>query len=223
MKVAALLLTASPGAANSDSAAMTKVDGRESALRAMELLTNREPIASIVLAVDPAEAEEVKRKIGSHLMFMGIKLAQAAGGWYEQLAAAAAKIPDDCTHVLVHDAARPAVPYTDLEAILASPAAATALALPVRGQLAKAAVVPGDGVIEAIGVAEVITPRLYDRPAFKTLCDTKAEPSPIKLIEGSPLNVRCGDHSAGVVKAMIGLLPKPKIAAPTNPFEEAQW
>ena len=45
----------------------------------------------------------------------------------------------------------------------------------------------------------------------------------VQWIEGSPLNVRCGQASPGLLKAMIGLLPKPKVKAPSSPFEEAQW
>ena len=124
--------------------------------------------------------------------------------------------------MLVHDAARPAVPYTDLEALLAEAAPAVALAVPVRGQVARTAGVPGDGTVESLRLAVVLTPRLYDRATFARLCETGTEPTPLKLIDASPLNVRCGDVSAGVVKAMVQLLPKPKVAA-SNPFEEAQW
>ncbi|HEX8324349.1 MAG TPA: 2-C-methyl-D-erythritol 4-phosphate cytidylyltransferase [Tepidisphaeraceae bacterium] len=220
-KVAAILVTANPNHTAPDDAAMTKIDGRESALRAIELMTNRDPITQVLLAVDPADAEEIKRRIGSHLMFMGTKLAQAAGGWYAQLAAAEAKLADDITHVLVHDAARPSVPYTDLEALLAVDAPAAALALPVRGTLAKVTAVPGPGVVETIKVAVVLTPRLYDRATFATLCREMKEP-PLQLIEASPLNVRCNEASPAMVKAMVGLLPKPKVVR-SNPFEEAQW
>ena len=222
MKVAALLLTASPTSAQPDDAAMTKIDGRESALRAMELFTNREPVTQVILVVDPGEAEEVKRKIGSHLMFMGTRLAQAAGGWYAQAAAGMAKLNGDITHVIIHDAARPSVPYTDLEALIEVAGPAAALALPIRGTIAKAVAVPGPGTIEALKLASVLTPRLYDLATFKTLCAEGKEPATLQLIESSPLNVRCGEMSAGIVKAMIQMLPKPKVA-PSNPFEEAQW
>lgn len=222
-KVAAVLLTAHPTSDRPDDAFLTKIDGRESALRAMELMTNRDPIGQVLLVIDPAHAEQTKFKLASHLMFMGTKLVQAAGGWFSQLNAALAKLDADVTRVLVHDAARPAVPYSDLEALLATTGPAVALALPLRGTLARTDVVPGPGAIESMKVAEVLTPRLYDRAAFETLCATKAEPSPLMLIEASPLNVRCGDASANFVKAMVGLLPKPKVKAPTNPFEEAQW
>jgi hypothetical protein len=44
------------------------------------------------------------------------------------------------------------------------------------------------------------------------------------LEKGSPLNVRVGGGGdAGLVKQMISMLPKRKVAAPTSPFEEAQW
>jgi hypothetical protein len=110
-----------------------------------------------------------------------------------------------------------------LESLLAATEPAVALALPVRGTLAQANVVPGPGRIEAMKVAQVLTPRIYDRAVFETLCAEQREPSPLTLIEASPLNVRCGEASAALVKAMVSLLPKPKVKASTNPFEEAQW
>ena len=221
-KIGAILVTANPSLGRRDDGAMVKVDGREAALRAIELVTNRDPIVQTILVVDSAAADEIKRKIGSHLMFMGTKLAVTDGGWYAQLKAGAAKLADDVTHVLVHDAARPAVPYPDLEALISSDAPATALALPLRGTLVRAAAVPGLGSVDFIQAAILLAPRLYDRSTFESVCATGAEPSPLSLIEGSPLNVRCGDVPAAVVKAMVQLLPKPKVA-PTNPFEEAQW
>ena len=36
----------------------------------------------------------------------------------DQIHAVAEKISAEATHVIVHDAARPAVPYTDIEAIM---------------------------------------------------------------------------------------------------------
>jgi hypothetical protein len=32
-----------------------------------------------------------------------------------------------------------------------------------------------------------------------------------------------GGGDAGLVKQMISMLPKPKVKAPSSPFEEAQW
>jgi hypothetical protein len=46
----------------------------------------------------------------------------------------------------------------------------------------------------------------------------------LKLIKGSPLNIRVGLPSdAAMAKSLINMLPKPKMKASENPFEEAQW
>ena len=49
--------------------------------------------------------------------------------------------------------------------------------------------------------------------------------SQLKIHRGSGLNIRAGGGEAGpgLLKAMLNLLPKPKIKGPTSPFEEAQW
>ncbi len=42
-------------------------------------------------------------------------------------------------------------------------------------------------------------------------------------MNGSPLNVRLGGPGdAALAKALLALLPKPKVRA-ASPFEEAQW
>jgi len=49
-------------------------------------------------------------------------------------------------------------------------------------------------------------------------------PTQWKLIKGSSLNIRVGTSAdAGMAKAMLNMLPKPKLKAPSSPFEEAQW
>jgi hypothetical protein len=65
-----------------------------------------------------------------------------------------------------------------------------------------------------------------EREKFLELAKAKKEPEAgdIFLLKGSALNVRVGSAAdAGLVKAMINMLPKPKIRAADNPFEEAQW
>jgi hypothetical protein len=64
------------------------------------------------------------------------------------------------------------------------------------------------------------------RSAFEDMCKGGADAliSRLTAVESSPLNVRCNaGNDAGLMKAMISLLPKPKIKGPTNPFEEASW
>ncbi len=222
--VAVVILTAPPDASE-PAGAMMKVDGRESVLRCMELFTNREGIAQTMVVVNKAQAEDVKRKIGSHLMFMGIKLVSGGATWWDQIADAHKAIKSEAGHVLVHDGARPAVSYVDLDSLLdlVGKHPAASLATPIKGTLVQATALPGPGKPADVKIAKLLSPMLFTRAGFDALAAAKKLPDPIHLVEGSALNVRCGTNDAAIVKAMIGLLPKPKVKAPSSPFEEAQW
>lgn len=225
MSLAVMILTAAPEGLQNDGAAMMKVDGRESIVRSMELFANREGIVQTMIVINKAEAEEIKRKIGSHLMFMGIKLVQSGQSWIEQLIDGHKILSSEAKHVIVHDGARPAVPYNDLDNLIAASEKypAVGLAQLIRGQIATADILPGQGKIAAGKTAVLQSPTIYDRATLDSIVSSKKLPESLHLLEGSPLNVRCGTTEPSLVKAMIGLLPKPKMKAPSSPFEEAQW
>lgn len=205
--------------------AMTKVDGRESVLRCMEMFANREGIIQTMVVIDRAQAEEIKRKIGSHLMFMGIKLISSGSTWWEQLSDAQQALKDEVKHVLVHDGACPAVSYIDLDNLIDATGKhhAMTLACPLDAMLYKAPSLPGSGWRADLKVARQMYPALFSRLGFEEVVREKRLPDPIQMLEGSELNVRCGSFDPAFVKAMINLLPKPKTRAPSSPFEEAQW
>ena len=133
----ALLTAVPPGLSGEAGGAFVKIDGRESVLRAVEMFLNRDNVRQIQLIVPHATAEDAKKKFGANLAFSGVKLAAGGTRWMEQLQAAAKALADEITHVIVHDAVRPAVPYTDLESAMAvsEKADAVMLASPVRGPL----------------------------------------------------------------------------------------
>lgn len=115
-----VILTAIPTGLGADGAgAFVKVDGRESLLRSADVFFNRDGIKQIQLVVADDKFEEAKRKFGDHLSFSGAKLIAGPSQWMDQLETAAQKIPAEVTHVIVHDAARPAVAFTDLDVLLA--------------------------------------------------------------------------------------------------------
>ena len=225
-----LVVTAPPpGQAGEASGFGVKVDGREALLRGVELFLNRPNVKQVQVAFDQASADESKRKFGNHLSFSGVRLAWSTGRWIEQVAAGAEKLVEEATHVIVHDAARPCVPYSDIDALMEAAEAADAVALsaPVKAGLieldeggnAVAAHLPGR-------FAQLLTPQAYGRATFLEMAKAKQEvhPSQLKLVPGSALNVRVGTGGdAGLAKAMLNMLPKPKLKAPSSPFEEAQW
>jgi 2-C-methyl-D-erythritol 4-phosphate cytidylyltransferase len=227
---AVVLITAAPVAQAAEAGgAFTKIDGRECLLRSVELFTNRDGVKTIVVAVSQDMLDEAKRKFGGHFGLSGVKLVGAGVRWMEQVAAASAKIPDDVTHVIVHDAARPVVPYTDLDRLAECAAQndAVLLTTPVRATLVE---VDGAGhplhYHTAREFVQLVTPQIFTRARFMKMAETQQEvpASEVTLEKGSPINIRVGGPGDDrLARAMLSCLPKPKVKPPSSPFEEAQW
>ena len=224
-----VLTAAPPGHATEAGGAFVKIDGREALLRSVELFLNRDNVNGITLVVDNDVLEEAKRKYGPHLSFSGVKILGSGVKWMEQVHAAADKVSAEATHVIVHDAARPAVPYSDIDALMAEAEKhdAVTLVAPTRATLVE---VDEHGHPMAYHFSSrflnVLTPQAYSRQKYLEMAQSQHEvhPSATTLLKGSDLNVRVrGSGDAGLVKTMMNMLPKPKIKPPSSPFEEAQW
>jgi 2-C-methyl-D-erythritol 4-phosphate cytidylyltransferase len=225
-----LVMTAAPpGQPGEGGGAFAKIDGREALLRSVELFLNRDNVKQIQLAISLEAMEEVKRKFGGHLGFSGVKLVSGGPKWIDQIAAAAPTLLAEATHVIVHDAARPAVPYSDIDAIMVEVEkhAVAVLATPLRTSLAELDEGGNPVSVHLPGrYMQLMTPMGFSREKFVEMARTRAEihPSQLTLVKGSALNVRISaPGDAGLVKAMTNMLPKPKIKALNSPFEEAQW
>jgi 2-C-methyl-D-erythritol 4-phosphate cytidylyltransferase len=225
-----LVLTAAPpGMAGEAGGGYVKVDGREALLRSIELFLNRDRIKQIQLAVLPDMLEEAKRKHGAHLGFFGVKLISGGPKWFDQIKGAADKLSPDATHVIVHDAARPAVPFSDIDALMeaAENSDAVTLTAPLRTPLIE--VDEGGNPLsyhQPASFVQLLTPQVYSKQRFSEMASAGKElhASQVKLLKGSPLNARLGGPGdATLVKAMLNMLPKPKVKPPSSPFEEAQW
>jgi 2-C-methyl-D-erythritol 4-phosphate cytidylyltransferase/2-C-methyl-D-erythritol 2,4-cyclodiphosphate synthase len=224
----AVLTAAPPGQAAEAGGAYVKIDGRESLLRGVELFLNRDNVKQIQVVVLPDDLEEAKRKYGPHLSFSGVKLVSGGPKWSDQIAAAAKTLSPDATHVILHDGARPAVSYLDMDALMdaAAKSDAAALVAPLRSALVE---VDEGGYPMAYRRAdefvELLTPQVYSKDAFTKLAEGHELPaSQMKLLKGSPLNLRIrGGGDAGLLKSMLNMLPKPKLRPPSSPFDEAQW
>ena len=226
-----LLLTAAPPAhATEAGGAFVRIDGREALLRSTELFLNRDNVKQIQIAFPADDMEECKRKYGGHLSLFGVKLVGSPGPrWVDQMAAGAEKLSADVSHVILHDAARPATAFSDIDAVMeaAEKHPAVALTAPLRTNLLE--VDEGGNAVAyhmSTRFVHLLTPLAYTRQKFAELAQSKSEPhaSELHLVKGSPLNTRVGGSGdAGLVKQMIAMLPKPKVKAPSSPFEEAQW
>ena len=229
-KFGVIVYTAAPDASSSPQGAFVKVDGRECVLRSVELFVNQPDVAQIVVAFSPADADQAKQKFGSHALIMGFKVATGGPSLRDQMKAAAEKLPDDVTHVIVHDAARVAVSAIDVERLFEGAAQRDAVALvaPVlSGTIVR--VDESGTLVEATpgkALRQLATPQAFARTTFDEFVakGIDAVMSRIVPMESSPLNLRVNDaRDAGLAKALIALLPKPRARASSNPFEEAQW
>jgi 2-C-methyl-D-erythritol 4-phosphate cytidylyltransferase len=187
-------------------------------------------VKQIQIAFLPDQSEEAKKRHGAHLSFSGVKVITAGPRWIDQIAAAKDRISPEVTHVIIHDAARPAVAYTDIDALIESAEdskkAAIALISPMRSSLIE---IDADGhplnYHSASSFAQLLTPQVFTRQRFMQMAESKTEipPYELELLKGSPLNIRITTGAdASLAKAMINQLPKPKLKA-ASPFEEAQW
>jgi 2-C-methyl-D-erythritol 4-phosphate cytidylyltransferase len=225
-----LLLTAAPpGMAGEAGGAYVKIDGREALLRSAELFLNRENVKQIQVVILPDMLEEAKRKYAPHFSFSGIKMIGGGPRWIDQIAAAAGKVSPDASHVIVHDAARPAVPAGDIDALMEAAESHPAIVLtaPLRAPLIEVdeAANPVAAHLPARFV-QVLAPQCYAKDTLAKMAQSGQDPhaSQLRLLKGSPLNIRIsGPGDASLIKSMLTLLPKPRVKPPSSPFEEAQW
>lgn len=225
-----LILTAAPmGQGAEAGGAFVKIDNREAMLRSVELFLNRDEIKQIQVCFLPDDLEEAKRKYAPHLTFSGVKVYAGGPRWIDQLAAAKDRIDAEATHVIVHDAARPAVPHSDVDAVMeaADKHEAVVLAAALRTPLVE--VDEGGNAMAVHSVTrfmQLLTPQCFSRKTFEETASSRQEvhPSQLHIVKGSGLNVRVGGSGdVTLVKAMINMLPRRKVKGPSNPFEEAQW
>lgn len=224
-----LVLTATPGGVGDvGGGAYTKIDGRESLLRAVEMFLNRDNIKQIQLVVSADSAEEAKRKFGANLAFTGVKMVVGGPRWIDQIIAGARQTDEEATHVLIHDAARPAVPYSDIDALIGASEKHEAVVLATSVRNALLEVDEGNNPVASHSpqrFMQVLTPQVYSRKVLAEMVASGSEPhaSTLTIVPGSSLNVRLGAIETSVAKAMIALLPRAKAKPNSNPFEEAQW
>lgn len=84
--------------------------GREVFIRSIELFANRKEVSSIVVAgpYDDESHQAFRDRYGHKLGFFGVTLCKGGKDHrYESVMSALNEVPDEATHVAVHDAARP--------------------------------------------------------------------------------------------------------------------
>lgn len=119
MKIAVIIPAAGSGRRFAEGLefARSKLDedlgGRPVLQRTVEMFTKHDLVSFIVVAgpADDGAFGEFKARYGDKLGLLGVRLCRGgATHRYETVAAALGEVPDDATHIAVHDAARPCTP-----------------------------------------------------------------------------------------------------------------
>lgn len=88
------------------------IHGRPVLMRAIEPFTKCDSVGAIVVAgpADDGAFADFRSRFGDRFGLLGVRLCRGgAAHRYETVRAALAHVPDDCTHIAVHDGARPCV------------------------------------------------------------------------------------------------------------------
>ena len=102
--------------------------GRSLLLRAIEPFTKMDQVASIIVAGPPDDLEVFREHYGPKLGFLGATIIE--GGRverWESVRNALAVVPEDTTHVAIHDAARPVVDAALVERVFDAAATSSAV------------------------------------------------------------------------------------------------
>jgi 2-C-methyl-D-erythritol 4-phosphate cytidylyltransferase len=116
--------------------------GRPVLLRTVEAFTRRDEVVSIVVAAPPDDIEGFRARFGPALGFNGASIVEGGRGErWESIERAIRALPDDITHIAVHDGARPCVSQELLSRVFAAAEVAPAVipGIPVRDTLKRVA------------------------------------------------------------------------------------
>jgi 2-C-methyl-D-erythritol 4-phosphate cytidylyltransferase len=109
------------GGSRSGSKIEVELAGKPVFVRAVELFLNRPEVRQILLAVHPDKVEDFKFRWGDKLGFLGVQV--VAGGKterWETVLRAMEAAQADCTHIAVHDAARPLTSKAVIDRVFAA-------------------------------------------------------------------------------------------------------
>jgi len=111
----------------------SELDGRAIWLHAVEPFINRDDVAQIILAIAAEDRELFERRYRASVAFMNIQVVDGGAERHDTVARALEHVDAHCEYVAIHDAARPCLCNTLVDAVFAAARAhgAALLALPI--------------------------------------------------------------------------------------------
>lgn len=119
MKLAVIIAAGGASARYRKSKIDEDLGGRPALQRAVELFVNREEVGHIVVAGPAASYEEFRLRHADRLGLLGVVVCEGGKTHrWESVRNAMETVPGDCTHIAVHDAARPVTPQQLIDRVV---------------------------------------------------------------------------------------------------------
>ena len=114
-----------------------ELDGKPIWQRSAELFWNRDDVVTVILVVDPGDRETFKERYGPLLAFHNITIVEGGAERFASVNNALQQLPEEATYVAIHDAVRPLVTRSTIDAVFANAIKhrASILAVPVADTL----------------------------------------------------------------------------------------
>ena len=210
-------------------------------LHTADRFLNRKDVKQTILLLNADDREYFQTKFGADVMILGVDVVTGGKERSDSVAAALAKVRDDCDFVAIHDAVRPCIADSWIDKVFEKAAAtgAAILAVPATSTLKRS----GDGLKidetvsrDDIWIAQ--TPQVFRRDLLieayakrgSGTCTDDAQlveqlGHPVSLVQGSPLNIKITTRDdLKLAGSALRALPKPKLAGPSNPFaDDDMW
>jgi 2-C-methyl-D-erythritol 4-phosphate cytidylyltransferase len=221
-----------------------ELGGRAVWLRAVEPFLNRGDVAQILLAIAPEDRELFESRFRPSVVFMNIRVLEGGDERHETVAKALELVDRSCEFVAVHDAARPCVPQSLIDAVFhATREYGAALpGLPVTDTLKR---VGADGrAIETVPRAELVavqTPQAFRRDWLDeayarrhalgaAITDdaqlVEALGHPVRVVDGSRWNLKITTpDDLQLAESILPFLEAITPRGPTHPYadEKLAW
>lgn len=221
-----------------------ELDGRAVWLRAAEAFVNRDDVAQVMVVIAPEDRDLFERRFRPNVAFLNIRVVEGGAERADSIARALEHLDPSCAFVAIHDAARPCLTASQVDAVFAVAAThgAALLAVPVGDTVKR---VNADRfTIETVprhGLYLAQTPQVFRRDLILRAYANRARLGsmvtddaqlvealghPCAVVESSALNLKITTTAdLRLASAILQALPKPQRAAPIHPFadEGATW
>lgn len=204
------------------------VGGKPLWMYSAEAFSDRSDVGQLILVIASEDRELFNEKFAGHAALLGIQTVIGGASRAESVYNGLKAVDPKFRWVAIHDAARPCITRTSIDAvfattqetgaaILACPCQSTIKRVDVRHQIAET--VPREGLWQAqtpqCFETQLLLKGYRDSPDFTKATDeaslVQSTGHPVKVVEGSPLNVKVTTKAdLKLVELALKSLPQPK-------------